>query len=525
MRRISLLLVGIVISHVLLQAPVQAYAEQGEKAETASSILLTNSTSATSVLPSVMPTVRDPIVLPVGDVIITGYRLDGHQLAYVELYNKSSDIVDLRNWQLTVRIMQDGSLVDVPQQLTGYALPKRHIVLAHDNTTTERDAELRLPLDLPVPTQLVLRVPGKYETSTKSMIFADGTAYALRQTSTGYTTTNEFLTGAAGLQFGGMYTPPEAAPLQVREVFANTRACGPGEDAVDCREYVKLCNTSTAVVALDLYRLRLGAANVGASVTNTVMLSGGLAVGGCIAIDARSDGMPLDVPSSGHVWIEDGYGLTQYLATDIQYDDINEPGHDGQAWAHDRIDGRWKWAVPTPASATTNFAVQTTVITTSDLAPCRADQYRSIETGRCRTIATASTPTPCREGQYRSEETGRCRSIAAAASVAKICAEDQFRNPETGRCKQIASTDDIAACPEGKERNPDTNRCRNISVSTMPVADFAVKPTLPGTEQFAAWWALGGLGLVALSYGIWEWRHEIGAASARLRGHFRSRAK
>ncbi len=145
--------------------------------------------------------------------------------------------------------------------------------------------------------------------------------------------------------------------------------------------------------------------------------------------------------------------------------------------------------------------------------PCADGQYRNEATGRCRNILSMSaTLVPCKEGQYRSEETGRCRSLASATSATlKQCADDQFRNPLTNRCKSIASSEDMAVtdCGEGRERNPETHRCRNIVSTTVPAATFAVTPIKEAAKGFVGWWALGGVGVLAASYGAWEWRREL----------------
>lgn len=158
--------------------------------------------------------------------------------------------------------------------------------------------------------------------------------------------------------------------------------------------------------------------------------------------------------------------------------------------------------------------------TVSDvLAPCPAGQYRHPETRRCRKIEAAKTVTPCKEGYYRSEETGRCRSIAsAAAKTLKPCQDGYFRNPETGRCKKIAAADDILKdCPEGFERNPTTRRCRKIKTASIPVVGSATA----GVQQVAGatwgWWVFGGVSLLAVGYGAWQWRWELSQLIRRLR--------
>lgn len=153
------------------------------------------------------------------------------------------------------------------------------------------------------------------------------------------------------------------------------------------------------------------------------------------------------------------------------------------------------------------------------LTPCPAGQYRHPETRRCRKIEAAKTVTPCKEGYYRSEATGRCRSIASvAAKTLKPCPDGQFRNPATGRCKRIAAADDILKdCPEGFERNPTTRHCRKIKTASMPVVGSATA----GVQQVAGatwgWWVFGGVSLLAVGYGAWQWRWELSQLIRRLR--------
>ncbi len=143
--------------------------------------------------------------------------------------------------------------------------------------------------------------------------------------------------------------------------------------------------------------------------------------------------------------------------------------------------------------------------------PCPVGQYRHPETRRCRKIEAAKTITPCKDGYYRSEETGRCRSIAsAAAKTLKPCPEGQFRNSATGRCKKIASTDDIAKeCPEGFERNPQTKRCRKIKSANMPTVGSAAAEVKQVAGATWGWWVFGGVSLLTVGYGVWQWRWEI----------------
>ena len=156
--------------------------------------------------------------------------------------------------------------------------------------------------------------------------------------------------------------------------------------------------------------------------------------------------------------------------------------------------------------------------------PCPVGQYRHPETRRCRKIEAEKTITPCKDGYYRSEETGRCRSIAsAAAKTLKPCPEGQFRNSATGRCKKIASTDDIAKeCPEGFERNPQTKRCRKIKSANMPTVGSAAAEVKQVAGATWGWWVFGGVSLLAVGYGAWQWRWEISQFVRKIRERVRS---
>ena len=156
--------------------------------------------------------------------------------------------------------------------------------------------------------------------------------------------------------------------------------------------------------------------------------------------------------------------------------------------------------------------------------PCPVGQYRHPETRRCRKIEAAKTITPCKDGYYRSEETGRCRSVAsAAAKTLKPCPEGQFRNSTTGRCKKIASTDDIAKeCPEGFERNPQTKRCRKIKSANMSTVGSAAAEVKQVAGATWGWWVFGGVSLLAVGYGVWQWRWEISQFVRKIRESIKS---
>ncbi len=185
--------------------------------------------------------------------------------------------------------------------------------------------------------------------------------------------------------------------------------------------------------------------------------------------------------------MEDAYGVKRYDNTVMEYPDASSDTKKGQAWAYDTADGTWKWTTqPTPVDGANVFPVPIVKVT-----------------------ATSTSTKPCREDQYRSEDTNRCRSLASLVTATPApCDDDQERNPVTNRCRKITTATSPAPCKEGQERNPDTNRCRN-AVSSVPDAAFQVEPFLETGKAFTGWWALGGIGTLAIGRGAWEWRSEV----------------
>lgn len=170
---------------------------------------------------------------------------------------------------------------------------------------------------------------------------------------------------------------------------------------------------------------------------------------------------------------------------------VYESPGDGQSWA--LIDGAWQYTnQPTPGAAnkaSLYVEAEPDATDTTVAAPCPAGKYRHPETGRCRAVAT-TTLTPCKDNQYRSEETNRCRTIVAASAV-KPCKDNQYRSEATGRC-------------------------RNLPVAGVPDAAFAVQTIKDTGMVFVGWWALGGVGLLAIGYGVWEWHRDIALVFQRF---------
>lgn len=192
---------------------------------------------------------------------------------------------------------------------------------------------------------------------------------------------------------------------------------------------------------------------------------------------------------------------------------VYEKPADGESWA--LIDGVWQYTnQPTPA-AVNNARVEPEPKDETDVpAPCPAGKYRNPLTNRCRNIeADASVLATCGEGQYRNPETGRCRKITTTTLTP--CKDGQYRSEETNRCRNIATASTQKPCKDNQYRSEETNRCRNLTSTNIPESSFAVQPVKDGAMAFVGWWALGGVGVLAAGYGVWEWRSELAAGFGR----------
>jgi hypothetical protein len=309
------------------------------------------------------------------------------------------------------------------------------------------------------------------------------------------------------------------ALLPVRAVMITELLPNPsGADAGN--EFIELYNADIEPVSLDNYRLAIG--------DKQYMFP----VGVVIAPGAYWTASDTDMGAT----LANTTGQAIYLLTVRGVEVASVPAYanapDDASWA--LIDGVWQYSyAPTPAAANQvqrEPACQLgyerddatgrcrKLVAAAQLAPCAEGQYRSEVTGRCRAVVAPAVVAPCKEGQYRSEATGRCRSFTTASvGGSKSCADDQFRNPLTNRCKAIASNEDVALvdCGEGRERNPETHRCRNIVTASVPSAAFAPVPIKETAKGFVGWWALGGVGILAAGYGVWEWRRELAALMLR----------
>jgi len=132
------------------------------------------------------------------------------------------------------------------------------------------------------------------------------------------------------------------------------------------------------------------------------------------------------------------------------------------------------------------------------------------------------TPQSCAANQYRSTETNRCRLIATTTNAQTACKDNQYRSEETNRCRNVATAVAPAECKEGQERNPETNRCRTVpKMSNAPHGVLGAQTKNDGNGY--VWLAVGACLVLALAYGVWEWRFELRKLFQRLRAFLRIR--
>lgn len=478
-----------------------------------------------------------PPILPNSPLLFTAYFIETATPHYIELYNSSSDLINIRDWKMTMTWSSIApgtpSAVTTPLSLKlsnsdQYIPAKSYAVVgfgdAVNNPSIHVDALTGQPGEY--ISQLQLENPS-YQPYTKYFSSAQTAPMRLKETSTGYTSTGNYSAETrSSLYDNGLYevgiSSPASVPLQVVEVLANPRTCSPLETDTACREYVKLYNPTDGDISFENTRLHIGSMS---SSGTTVHLGGVIKAGSNAVFSTKEDGSDLSISNGGgYVWLEDTYGLKIYDNTVMAFEDATSSIHKGQSWA--LIDGQWQWATPSPSGANLPLPPepeQTTPATTSIVQPCRSDQYRNPLTNRCKLIEVSdSSLTPCAANQYRSPETNRCRLVNAASSSSSLtpCAANQYRSTETNRCRLVstASTSSLKPCATNQERNPDTNRCRNITSSQIPQADFAVQTTADPPSQTIGWLAFAGVAGLAASYGVWEWRREIGSKISGVAG-------
>ena len=512
----------------------------------------TASVSAIQTIPTVKPRAASPLLLT--EFMVEQKTTDGpRMLGYVQLYNNSNEALYAADWELVAQYQEGGEFVyELPD---GYAVPGNYVVLSASAVVQGETIEPLPEGEEIQPTDaFYLRdKAGIYEPEPVPIAAALSGVRHHRYTSTAgnYTGTRTFprlRDQARPLNADPLVSIRETFPLAPVEILANPRNCVPGDVDASCRDYVKFYNDTAETVDFTGVRLRVGQAEQSATATNAVALGGTLEPGKYAIFATNANGSALNLTNSGgYVWLEYVHGVLLYENTIVEYPDASSKK--GLSWAVDE-EGVWRWATPHPGGEN-NFEIITELTpcdegqernpetnrcrkipVVAEPKPCNPDQERNLETGRCRKIAVPAAPVPCNADQYRHPETNRCRKIETAnepkpcnadqyrnpetgrckkhetASTPKPCNPDQFRNPETGRCKKVATPTALKPCAAGQERNPDTNRCRKIRPDTSNPG-FTAETIEASMDTIASWWALGGVGSLAIGYAGWEWRSEM----------------
>ncbi len=292
----------------------------------------------------------------------------------------------------------------------------------------------------------------------------------------------------------------DVRPLLLTEILPNAVGSDTGN------EFVEVYNPTNQTVNLSLYSVTAG---LNGEKSYAFPIGATIAPGEYRAFSDSEMKFTL-VNTSSRVQLQAIDGST--LSDTGEYDSPNE----GESWA--MINDTWQYTNQSTPGAENKASVddETPVdATDSRLSACAAGKYRSPLTNRCRTIALdAEVLTSCDADQYRNPETGRCKKIDASSLTS--CKDGQYRSEETNRCRNIVTASIQKPCKDNQYRNEETNRCRNLPAASVPAAAFAVQPVKQTGLAFAGWWAVGGVGLAGLGYGVWEWHREIGAAFAKL---------
>lgn len=293
-------------------------------------------------------------------------------------------------------------------------------------------------------------------------------------------------------------------PIELTELLPNAAGSDTGN------EFIEVYNPNSVTIDLTLYSVVIGA-NAEKSIAFPVGTT--IAPGEYRAFGDQTLKFVL-VNSMGRAALVGINGTTYGDSGTYE----NPP--DGQSWA--LIGGGWQYTnSPTPGAPNAASAVEPEQPedSNSSPAPCPAGKYRNPLTNRCRTIVSdAAVLSTCDEGQYRNPETGRCRKITT--TTVTPCKEGQYRSEETNRCRNIVVASTQKPCKDNQYRSEETGRCRNLTATSVPESAFAVQPVKDGAMAFVGWWALGGVGLLALAYAGWEWRMELFAAYGRAASFF-----
>lgn len=430
-------------------------------------------------------------ILPVSPLIITSVEMSSgaKDIDFIEVFNNGKSPISFDDWRVVANDTSDSHMLDIEHK-PAYIEPKTHVVFSRIGFVTGSSYQVLGWKNGVSPSQNITNLSlenDNYRPQNVTITNSFQNTWLMRKYNTdSYSdAASAFASPWRGLFDDGLYAVPKSTSgLKIVEIYPYSADCNPLENDVLCRDYVKLVNNGSVLVNLDDYVLRTDSSSQSRTSSNTIPLSGDLYPGEFLTISTTENSSALSLTNSGgYVWLEDIWGMTQFVDSTVHYEPASALMQ-GQSYAMGG-DGVWQWTT-TPSPNTENRITQTT-----NGVQCSAGSIINPVTNRCNKVALTSSLTPCKEGQERNAETNRCRSVLGASDTRKPCLDTQYRSEETGRC-------------------------RNLPASSVPDAAFAVKPVQEGVSQFVGWWVLGGVGLLAAGYGVYEWRFELGGLLRRV---------
>ena len=313
-----------------------------------------------------------------GPFAITGYSFSGPNLRYVQIYNTSSSLALLDNWQITSTTKTTPAATINYATLSGFLEPGKHVIAAvpgliespafslpayqHVASPLVGTVSLVAPLTSSFNDEVV-SVPAISSTTIKEVDAALINYYLKRDVSTttgNYVTGFSFMLPTEKIKNDQVYVVPQNPMLQIAELYPDPKNCSPFDSSALCSDYVKLFNASDGLIDLSLYRLRTGTHGQPASSSNTKSMNGVIAPGQYVIF-------PMSLSSSGSwVWLEDAYGSARFEQSVVEYP--SNSGHSNEAWSYDDVGGLWRWTnLPTPSNVPNMFPVSPKVNTCQGL--------------------------------------------------------------------------------------------------------------------------------------------------------------
>lgn len=485
-------------------------------------------------------------------LIVSAYQrtADGSRLRVLELFNESSSLVNIEDWNISVVYGSATHELEIKrfQKDFGAIAPQTHVAIQFPDELLVENSSFVSTYSGDTSTTLLSKVlmssrlPGvktqayDLKTSTSDKTAGSTSKYddlwrRTTLTSPSYSSTLSSFSVSPALSIfdDGLYAAPaSASEIRIKEIYPYAKDCAPDDIDEACFEYIELYVGGLSADELGQYVLRTDNNSASRTKSNTFYLedyTDNINDSGYLVVDRTSDSGRLQLTNSGgYIWLEDLYGAVMYSETMTQYQSASSSR---QAWSYMQdTSGVWKWtSTPTPGLENIFSEPEKPII----LLTCPEGKYLNPDTNRCRTIEEAvNALAVCAEGQERNPLTNRCRKTESSASALVPCGEGQERNPLTNRCRSIASAvAELIPCNEGYERNPTTNRCRKVAgINTvMPAASLASSASDSNKEQSAmtGWILVGIAAFGALSYAVYEWRHEMKTCITRFASFVRNK--